>query len=188
MSDGSLWVGDKVRLRAVRQDDWPYYVEFDEDSLGARNVSFINPPKSRETHKKETEELSTRTSECACFALAIENLDGGEMVGGISTSQCDARAGSFKYGLAVRSRSRRRGYGGDAARIILGYMFRERRFHKCTVEIYDFNSASIEFHEGLGFSHEGRLREQTFAHGRYCDVVVMGLIADEFLRTAAQTV
>ncbi len=61
-----------------------------------------------------------------------------------------------------------------------GYMFGERRFHKCEVRIYAFNEASIALHHKIGFQAEGRLREHEFFAGRHHDLVIMGLTVDEF--------
>lgn len=42
------------------------------------------------------------------------------------------------------------------------------------------NEASLALMRRLGFTEEGRLREHVFFAGRHHDLVLMGLLADEF--------
>ena len=39
---------------------------------------------------------------------------------------------------------------------------------------------AIRCYEKAGFRHEGRLREALFRHGSYHDILVMGILEDEF--------
>lgn len=61
-------------------------------------------------------------------------------------------------------------------------MFDENRYHKCQVRTFAHNEASLALHRQLGFVEEGRLRELVYLSGRYHDVVMMGMLADEFAR------
>ncbi|WP_214109982.1 ATP-binding protein [Acrocarpospora catenulata] len=156
-SPHSYWAGDLVRLRAIEASDWPYYHAFDQYSPGVRGVSALGPPKSVETYQRETRELADRGTDGDSFALGIEPLGETRLAGALATFDADPRAGSFKYGIAILQEYQRRRFATQAARLVLRYMFTERRFHKCTVEIYDFNTASLALHERLGFTREGRL-------------------------------
>ena len=64
--------------------------------------------------------------------------------------------------------------------LLLKYFFTELRYRKCTVGIYEFNEASIAFHESLGFKLEGRLRDMVFTNRRFYDELHYGMTADEF--------
>ncbi|MFC7469998.1 GNAT family N-acetyltransferase [Actinomadura keratinilytica] len=58
-------------------------------------------------------------------------------------------------GVEIGRAYRRRGYGREAVSLLLGYMFREERFHKCEVEVYAFNEASLALFRGWGSSRRG---------------------------------
>ncbi|MGW7529989.1 GNAT family N-acetyltransferase [Streptomyces sp. NPDC054783] len=168
-----------VELRAIRADDWEYFSQFEQSSIDARNVFRVTLPRSDATHQREILDISTNSDE-ASFALAIENLSERVMVGAVNVVDSDARAGWFRCGLAVASEHRRKGYATDSLKLLLSFMFGERRFHKCEVHIYAFNTASLRLHAALGFEVEGRLREREYFGGTYCDVVVMGITAAEY--------
>lgn len=68
--------------------------------------------------------------------------------------------------------------------MLLRFMFAERRYHKCEARIFAHNEASLALHRRLGFVEEGRLRDRVFA-GRHRDLVVMGMLADEFTQRHA---
>lgn len=177
----SGWSGSRVRLRAIEPEDDAYYRDFAQDIAGARAVYMAEPPRSRGQLRKDIERLGLSETNDDCFALAIERIEGTGMIGAISTHRTSARTGTFSYGLAVAAAHRRHGYGREAARILLAYMFTERRYHKCLVEIHADNSASLRLHHRLGFAQEGLLREQEYLAGRHRDVVLMGLLGREFL-------
>lgn len=180
----SGWSDSLVRLRAIEPEDDGYYREFAADVVGARAVYMAEPPRSRGQLRKDVERLSLAESSDDCFALAIERIGDIGMIGAISTHRTNARTGTFSYGLAISAAHRRRGYGTAAARILLAYMFTERRYHKCLVEIHADNAASLRLHHSLGFTQEGLLREQEYLAGRHHDVVLMGLLGREFLSDA----
>lgn len=176
----SMWVGRRVRLRGIEPEDWADFRSFDEDTEVQRNADMVHPPRSAAGALQWAEESSTRQPENDQFQLAIESLDDGDLVGALSTNSTDQRAGRFSYGLGIGRAHQRRGYGSDAATILLRFMFGERRYHKAEVGIYSYNAASIGLHERLGFQLEGRLRDHEFLAGRYYDLVMMGMTADEF--------
>ncbi|MEV0428299.1 GNAT family protein [Micromonospora sp. NPDC050495] len=183
----SSWSGSRIRLRAIEPDDDTYYRDFADDITGARDVFMVEPPRSRERLRKDIERTGLSETSDDSFALAIERIDDPGMIGAISTHRTNARTGTFSYGLAVSQAHRRRGYGIEAARIVLTYMFTERRYHKCLVDIHAGNTASLRLHHRLGFSEEGLLREQEYLAGHHCDVVLMGLLGREFRKAQQAT-
>jgi RimJ/RimL family protein N-acetyltransferase len=90
------------------------------------------------------------------------------------------RAGWFEYGITIGTDHRRKGYAAEAVVMLLRFMFAERRYHKCQARIFAHNETSLALQRRLGFNEEGRLRDQAFFAGRHHDVVMMGLLADEF--------
>lgn len=72
------------------------------------------------------------------------------------------------------------GTGGRLGRSALNYAFSECYLHKVCGQAIDFNDRSIRFHKGLGFSLEGRLREQHYDGNSFHDVLCFGLLKDEW--------
>ncbi|MBX3084829.1 MAG: GNAT family N-acetyltransferase [Anaerolineae bacterium] len=174
-----IWQGERVRLRAVEPEDWTIYAAWGEDSQSDRETDMLYFPRSTETKRDHVAKLSQTMPEQDVFRFQIERLD-GQLVGTLNTHSCDPRVGAFSYGLGIAKDHRRQGYASEAIRLVLRYFFNELRYQKVTVHVYDFNEGSIRLHERLGFQREGCLRRLGFTDGKYFDVLVYGLLVEEF--------
>ncbi|GHI10461.1 acetyltransferase [Streptomyces cellostaticus] len=176
----SFWTGKRVRLRGIEPDDWTAFMRLaeDEERLG----DLLKPPRSAESFRAWAQEQASAKSDDDCFRLAIEAVDTGELVGAAGSHHADPRAGWFEYGVTIGADHRRKGYAAEAVVLLLRFMFAERRYHKCEARIFAHNEASVALHRRLGFVEEGRLRDRVFVAGRHRDLVVMGILADEFAR------
>lgn len=148
----------------------------DEERLG----NLLSPPRSAEGFRTWAKEQATAKTDGDCFGLAIESVETGETVGAVGSHHADPRAGWFEYGVTMGADHRRKGYAAEAVVILLRFMFAERRFHKCGARVLAHNEASLALQRRLGFTEEGRLRDHVFFAGGHHDVVMMGMLADEF--------
>jgi RimJ/RimL family protein N-acetyltransferase len=174
----SFWTGKRVRLRGIEPDDWAAFKRFAEDEQ--RLADLLQPPRSAEAARAWAREAAAAPFDGDCVHLVVEAVGTGEMVGAVGSYQTDLRAGWFEYGVTIGADHRRKGYGAEAAVLLHRFMFAERRFHKCEARIFAHNEASLALHRRLGFVEEGRLRDHVFFAGRYHDVVMMGMLADDF--------
>ena len=174
----SFWSGKRIRLRGIEPDDWTAFMRFavDEERMG----DLLNPPRSAESFRGWAKEQAASTSDGDCFGLAIESVETGKVVGAVGSHQADPRLGWFEYGVTIGAEHRRKGYAAEAVVLLLRFMFAERRYHKCEARIFAHNEASLELHRRLGFVEEGRLRDHVFLAGHHHDLVMMGMLADEF--------
>ena len=182
----NIFHGKKIRLRARKYED----IERDKaviensayDTEIDRMTDSIYLPFSVESRLEEWENSVKKANDWDRCNLVIETLD-GTAVGGISITEASRTDGSFSYGLAILPNHRRKGYAKEAIILILNYYFNELRFHKCNVNIFDFNEGSKLLHKSLGFIEEGRRRESKYTKGKYYDVILYGMTENEFRRT-----
>ena len=73
-----------------------------------------------------------------------------------------------------------KGTGMQLGQAALLYAFKEAGLHKLCGEALIYNERSIGFHQKLGFTREGTLRDQHFDGHGYHDVVCFGLLASEW--------
>ncbi|ANZ41324.1 GNAT family N-acetyltransferase [Lentzea guizhouensis] len=176
----SFWTGERVRLRGIEPGDWESFRAFDEHTDDMRRAGMIEPPFSAARQREWAQEASLKRPQDDRVRFAVESLDDGRLVGMTSTQEVDHRAGRFSYGITIGNEFHRRGYASDAVRLLLGFMFGERRFHKCESSVNGFNAPSIALHRRLGFTEEGRLRDHEFMAGRHHDVVLFGMTVSEY--------
>lgn len=74
------------------------------------------------------------------------------------------------------------GYGPDALKTFLHFLFDQWNFHRLTLDTWDGNLRAIKAYEKLGFTLEGRLREARFVQGHYHDALIFGMLRSEFTR------
>jgi RimJ/RimL family protein N-acetyltransferase len=74
-----------------------------------------------------------------------------------------------------------KGYGSDALRLILRYAFQELGLQRVTLTVFEYNPRAIRSYEKVGFIHEGRCRKAIHRDGERADLLVMGILRQEWL-------
>jgi RimJ/RimL family protein N-acetyltransferase len=164
-----------VRLRAIEPEDWAVYFAWNRDDDQARGLWHVTFPQSAEGVRQWALSESRKRPTGDAYRLVIED-ERGEVVGDLKTHDCDLRVGAFSYGITIR----REGYAAEAIMLLLGYFFRELRYQKVTVRIFSWNIPSIQLHERLGFTLEGRIRRTVFTRGEHFDELVYSMTSEEF--------
>lgn len=173
-----MFEGKKIRLRGVRPDDWEQFVNWDRDSEASRHGWQVWPPYGEEGARAFAREESAKKPTDGKHLLIIERLD-DVAVGSLSTRP-DARRFSFEYGINLGREHWGHGYAEEALELICRYMFGELRMHKIQAWVYGFNTRSQAMHAKFGMALEGRLREGQFTGGRFWDILMYGMTADEY--------
>lgn len=174
-----VWQGRRVRLRGIEPADWVVYFAWNRDDDQARGVWYVGFPQSAEGVRQWAQEESRKHPVGDAYRLVIED-EQGEVVGDLTTHDCDPRAGTFSYGITIRRERRREGYAAEAILLLLAYFFQELRYQKVTVRIFSWNIPSIQLHERLGFTQEGRIRRTVYTRGEFFDELVYGMTVEEF--------
>ncbi|MFH8292818.1 GNAT family N-acetyltransferase [Streptomyces sp. NPDC018059] len=175
---GGGWTGERVRLRGIEPDDWAAFQRFAAEE--ARSGDLPRPPGSAEGYRAWAKEQAVAAPDGDHVQLVIEAVETGEAVGALAVHHADPQAGRFEYGVTIGADHRGRGYAAEAVVMLLRFMFAERRYNKCEARVFAHNEPSLTLHRRLGFTEEGRLRQHVFLDGRYRDLILMGLLADEF--------
>jgi RimJ/RimL family protein N-acetyltransferase len=77
---------------------------------------------------------------------------------------------------------RERGYGTDASREFLRFLFDTVGLHRVWLSTYEYNARARHVYEKLGFQQEGIMRDADFVDGRWINAVVYGILEDDFRR------
>jgi RimJ/RimL family protein N-acetyltransferase len=118
---------------------------------------------------------------------AIETSD-AEFLGGIGLMHIDQRNHSAELGIGIaRVEDWGRGFGTEATILMLRHGFEELNLHRIHLRVYEYNARGQRSYTKVGFVEEGRLRQAHFRHGAWHDVVLMGILADEFFTRHGRT-
>lgn len=170
--------GEKVILRAIEPDDVPLLWEWTQDEDLMRLRDYPEPPTSLDQARREFEQSPENSGHD--LHLAITTLD-GELIGETSLHEIDQRNGNARFTIAIGNKGYwGHGYGSDATRCLMKYAFEQLNLHRIDLFVHASNERAIRAYEKCGFRHDGRLREAHYMDGRYSDVLLMGLLLEDF--------
>ena len=174
--------GENIRLRALERDDLDSLFRWWNDPdlwelIGSRR---------RVSGHEELEawfdgELEkTSPQEGRTFAMDDEE---GHLLGTVWYGSFEMGDRQALVGLYIGPEEKRScGYGTDALRTLLGYLFDELGLHKARLLVQKENAPAIAVYRKLGFADEGVLREHRYYGGKFHDFLTMGLLDREFGR------
>jgi len=172
--------GNLVRLRAPEMGDAERGYHWFNDPEVTRFLE-IRYPISIQTERQLYEERFIRPRPDALF-LAIETKDGVH-IGNISLGNISREDGRAELGIAIGEKdSLDKGYGSDAVATLLDFAFNQMNLRRVWLTTKEFNKRAIACFKKCGFKEEGVLRQHYYGDGRYWDVVVMGVLKEDFLR------
>jgi RimJ/RimL family protein N-acetyltransferase len=110
--------------------------------------------------------------------LAI--TDAGGFAGSLTLHSLDWKNRRGELGFWIVPSARRRGLARAAVRLALRWTFRDLDLERVELTTTPENDAVARLAGRLGFTREGLLRGRNLERGRRVDVVVFGLLRDEW--------
>jgi len=65
-------------------------------------------------------------------------------------------------------------------RVLLRFIFEQMNINKVKLNVFSFNQRALRMYQKCGFKEEGRLRQELFRDGEYHDIILMGLLREEY--------
>ncbi len=174
--NSKLFFGDQVKLAAARDEDVDIMMKWGEDAEYLRNVDTdLARPKTKDQWAAE----GSAGSNSVYFRL--RTLETDELIGfaAIHGIEWNNRAGLLAIGIG-QSAHRNKGYGSDALKLILRYAFHELNLDRVGLDVIEYNKGGIRAYEKVGFQLEGRKRSMVYRDGKRYDVLIMGILREEW--------
>ncbi len=106
-------------------------------------------------------------------------------IGHVGFYKIDHRIRSAEFAIVIGDRSTwGKGLGRACTRFAIEYGFDELNLRRIYLEVLVTNERAVKLYRSLGFVEEGRLRQAQWQQGKYVDVLVMGLLIEEYGRDA----
>jgi len=169
--------GTKVRLRALTsadQETLRAYIN-DPDVLQFSNIYRPVTDAQQEAWWRGVNSNDTATW------FGIETLDGGQLVGTCCLVDIDwvGRVAELRIRIGDK-RAWGKSLGTEACGLLLRFGFVHLNLERIWLRVFARNAAAQRMYEKLGFAVEGRLRRHWRLQGVTDDVIVMGLLRDEW--------
>jgi RimJ/RimL family protein N-acetyltransferase len=167
----------EVRLRPVTEDDLPALDAMfaDPEAIGVHNwEGFTDPRKWRRLFEENGLLGGDR------WVLMVET-DAGERIGFVSWSPVRVGTSSLYWviGISLWPHARGRGYGTEAQRQLVRYLFTTTPVNRIQAGTDAENHAEQRALEKAGFTREGVLRGSFFRAGAWRDEVIYGVLRSE---------
>lgn len=164
--------GDTVSLRTIEDEDTAFLQAGLNDPSVRR---YAGGPKPLTGERLRAERLP-EDDDLLALLVCVDD----ERAGTVSLAPIDHRRGWANLGYWIHPDHQGRGYATHAARLLIDHGFRELRLHRISATIHATNEASIRVTEKLGFTEEGRKRDDAFCDGEYVDRLVFSVLEDEW--------
>lgn len=178
-----LFKGELVNLRAIKEEDIKTAVEYMSDPEIACNADFDAPLPANEAGLKEwLEKMRKKTNDYKGFNLAIETKD-GKFIGTCGVHHMDRKNKVAMVGIGIGDKEYLgKGYGTDAMKLMLEFLFEEYNVNKVKLGVFAFNERAIKSYQKCGFKTEAILREILFRFGKYHDMISMAILREDYYK------
>lgn len=164
--------GEKVFLRAVELEDARIISAWLNDRESNEFLDIIYPVSKRYADAFVLDADEDKTKKI----LVIDNPD-RKPIGLVIIDKIKWEYRNCEIGIAIYNKNERgKGYGKDALKTALDFIFNEMSMHIVYLNVLENNTAALNLYKSLGFIQEGILRERYFKSGRYHNIIVMSKV------------
>ncbi|WP_088006442.1 GNAT family N-acetyltransferase [Indiicoccus explosivorum] len=169
---------DKIYLRPFEPGDAPILYQAMNSDKKLRRLTG--------THKvftlQEIEDfIRSSAADSTRVGFAIVTQDDDTLVGDAALNEMvfpNNRDANFR--IAIFDAFTSKGYGSEAAELMLEYGFGILNLHRIELDVYSVNERAAHVYEKLGFKKEGVKRENWYYDHQYYDSVMMSILEHEY--------
>ncbi|MEO0226866.1 MAG: GNAT family protein [candidate division WOR-3 bacterium] len=171
--------GKRIILRPVTPDDVKETISLRYDfEANKQYLGYIFPINLTNEQRWIESLYSQRIRER--IDLVIEEKNTHRFIGLIGVNNIDYINKRAKFGIFIKRRYWGKGFGKEAMRIFLNYLFNQINLNKIYLEVLTENQRAIKLYKSMGFEPEGILKAHYYQDGRYKDVAIYSIFKDKF--------
>lgn len=165
-----------IKLRTLLISDLDAILEWalDLEFCFANGWSFPNDPEKLRTHW--TRIITEPRDDFQRYAIE----DTGLVLGYTDLAAMDWREQRASFGIALARDNWGKGIAANAGTLILERAFVTLKLERIVAEVHASNERSLRLMARLGFVREGTLRQHETYRGQKQDVILFGLLRDEY--------
>lgn len=175
-----FWKNDKVELRMIEKEDYIHLEDYLKDTKSRiQSEHGVALPVTTQTAIDMAEHALKACEDGEELWFAIMNHQ-DEMVGYAVVDWMDERLGNVQFSVYIFEKYKRNHFASETAKIILEFLFHERRFHKVGCCVLDGNEAGNAFAKSLGMALDAFRNEMFFTHGKYIGEYYYSILREEY--------
>ena len=178
----SIIYGERIRLRAVEREDVKKFHEWVNDPEVTRGLE-LYLPLSMADEENWFNGIAKREMSEKPFGIEIKKGKAWNLIGNCGFHNVDAKNRNAEVGIMIGDKTEwNKGYGTEAMILLQRHGFETLNLNRVYLRVYADNVRAVRSYEHAGFILEGRLREANYKHGKYEDVLLMGVLRSEWFK------
>jgi RimJ/RimL family protein N-acetyltransferase len=170
-------IGAQVILRHLKEEDRLVYQNWIND----RELVHLNSvyhPISDINHQQWFDTISSQPN-LVIFSIVEQETD--KLIGSCSLRKVDYLHRNAELQIRIGDiQHQGKGLGTEAVELLLCHAFDDLNLHRVYLQVFVNNTRAIHAYKKAGFVGEGCLRQAVYIQGKYKDVLVMGILRNEF--------
>ena len=172
--------GERIVLRAWERADLETFLRWFNDPEVTQYIGNAYPSLSMDQETRFYEQGMENTHRYCIVTKA------GALIGNCSLNRVDPVCRHAEIGIVIGEKDYwGQGYGREALGLLLQVGFAGLGLNRLYLRVVDFNQRAQRCYRAAGFVEEGRLRQGVFVHGRFHDMHIMSVLAEEYWARAA---
>ena len=175
--------GERIFLRPVEQADLAHIVAWRNQPRVLAGLFSYRPISLAQQEQWFVSYLNKQDE--MLFIIEVNNKT---PIGTIGLTRIDFRNQRAEFGrlLIGDEAYLRQGYATEATLVLLDYAFSELNLHRVYLEVIADNEPAVRLYHRCHFQIEGRCRDAYFSGGKFHDVLVMGILDQEYYAIRAR--
>ena len=181
----SLFDATDIRLGPIDHEKDP-----EVESRWTHDLSYLRMlsrdlarPLSQAQLKKKYEGIEKGMEEHNLIYYTIRRKEDNGLLGFLRLDWIEWSHGAAQLKMGIGDAAERgKGYGSQALRLLLRFAFDELNLYRLTVTLSEDNPHGIDFFKKFGFVEEVRRRRALLRDGQTYDLLMLGLLKDEWRR------
>ncbi len=167
-------MGQDIYLRLMTPEDTDHIIQWRNTDFVRKNFIY-RKPFTRQGHEAWTREMID-TGRAVQFIICEKKTD--RLVGSVYLRDIDPVHHKAEYGIFIGEKEAMgRGYGTQAAELMITYAFEALGLHKLMLRVLADNLQARRSYEKAGFVQEAYLKDEVFLDQEYKDVILMAVIS-----------
>jgi RimJ/RimL family protein N-acetyltransferase len=167
--------GKKCYLSPINLEDVENFTEWVNNFHLTKYLTLIRQQISLEREREILEKLSRGEH----YAIIDQELN--KLIGIAGLHEINHIDNTCEFGLFIGDPDYwNQGYGEEASRLLLDYGFNILNMNNIMLLVIDYNCRAERCYKKIGFKEIGRRRQAYRIAGKYCDVIYMDLLSQDF--------
>ena len=162
-----------IYIKPITIDDTDDIIKW-RNNEDVRKFFIYQEPFTKEGHLKWLK-TKVKTGQAVQFIIFEKETD--NKIGSVYLSNVDYKFKKAEWGIFIgKSDCRGKGYGNQAAKLIIKYAFEEMKLHRVYARAYADNERAINNNIKAGLKLEGILKDDVFVNGEFRDIAWLAII------------